>query len=300
MKQRIWAGLVAVGSLALTAHCGSDDGDSYSFNEGTTGGTGGGGSGSGGSAGTPVTGQPVDCPADITHVSAALAEAICEKRTECCDNDQDDCSAEVAAALDAVYPDLELSEDTDGASLNCSAFDACTLAIHEASCNEWPLQSGEFGGLPVDEPECLAVITPKVADGDDCRYNYECIDGLCRVPESESLGTCSEFANLNASCEDGLDCDPATMFCNAAQVCQARLPNGATCTGNGECESRLCDEASGECTAPGPDECEYVPNGAAHCAIGGAPGGSTAPYGLLVTAFVGLGVSLVRRRRAVR
>jgi hypothetical protein len=319
MRHHIWAGLVAASSLALAVNCsGDDDGSGDDGSDGTTGGSGGsssggsssggssgGGSSSGGSAGTGVggsaggssTGDPVACPADIMNVSTALAEAICDKRTECCEGDQDDCVTEVVAAIDASYPDLGESDDADTASLNCGAFDACALAIHEASCDEWPLQAGELGGLPVDEPECLAIITPKIADGDECTYNYECIDGLCRVPEDEAQGECSEFSNLNASCEDGLECDPATMFCNDAHVCQARLPNGATCTANGQCESRICDvEASGECLAPGPDQCEYVPNGAAHCALGGAPGSGKAPCGLFVTALAGLGVSLARRR----
>lgn len=319
MRQQIWTGLVVVGSLALTVNCGGDDGNTFSeTTTGTDGGTGGGtasasggttsdGTTSGGSSGTSGgsgaggsrAGDPVACPADITNVSTALAEAICEKRTECCEDDQDACVTQVVAALDDVYPSLADSEDDETAALNCTAFDACALAIDEASCGEWPLQSGSLGGLPIDEPECLVVITPKVADGDDCTYNYQCIEGVCSVPENETEGTCSEFANLNAPCGDG--CDPTTMFCNDAQVCQLRLPNGASCTDAVQCESRICDvAASGECVAPGPDECKYVPNGAAHCALGAAPGSGTAPYGLLVTALAALGVSVARRRRTVR
>jgi len=304
MRRQIWAGLVAVSVLAPTANCGGDDGDgggTTSDGGGTTSDSGGtAGTSSGGSAGESSTGDPVVvCPANITNVFTALAEAICEKRTECCEDEQDSCISDVAAALDAVYPELDVSEEADTASLNCDAFDACALAIHEAPCDEWPLQSGELGGLPVDETECLAIITPAISDGDACRYNYECVNGLCRVPEDETEGTCAQFVNLNAECEDGLACDPATMFCNSAQVCQARLPNGATCTENGQCESRICDADEGECIAPGPDECEYVPNGAAHCAIAAAPGSGTTPYGLAM-AFAGLVVSFARRRRGRR
>lgn len=292
MRKQIWIGLVALNTLALTVDCGGD---------GTSGGSGGtAGTSSGGNAGGPGAGDPVACPADITDVPAALAEAICRKRTDCCEGDQDTCLSEVVLALDAIYPDLDVSEQKETAALSCTAFDACALAIHGASCEKWPLQSGQVGGLPVDEPQCLAVITPSTAAGDDCSYNYECINGLCRVPEGESEGTCSEFANLGASCDDALACDPTTMFCNAAQVCQTRLPDLATCTESGQCESRICDLEAGECIPPGADECEYVPNGTAHCAVGRAPGSGSTHYGLLAAILAGVGVSLARRQRAER
>ena len=311
MKQRIGAGLLLVSSLALAISGGSVDAGSE-FHETTSsagsGGSGGaagtnsGGSGGtspggeGGGAGEPATDEPVACPADIDKMPTAIAESICQKRVDCCENDFAPCMAEVVAALGAIYPELAEAEEAETASLDCDAFDACARAIHEASCNEWPLQAGELGGLPVDEPACLALITPALADGDDCRYNYQCVNGLCRVAENETIGSCDEFGEVGGSCN--APCDPVTMFCDDANVCQARLPNGASCTENRQCESRVCDvDGSDECIAPGPDECEYLPNGAAHCAIAGAPGSQHAPagvLGLLILAGVGVGA---RRRR---
>lgn len=290
MRQSIWVGLIAVSALALTVNCGGGDDDDDT-------------GGSDGGAGASNTDEPVMCPTSITNVSQSLSEAICARRTECCEDDQDTCQSEVTAALDAIYPDLNATNKAGTASLDCDAFDACALAIHRASCDEWPLQTGELGGLPVDEAACLAIITPTIDDGDDCRYNYECVNGLCRVPEDETEGTCSEFARLGASCEDKV-CDPTTMFCNESQVCETRLSDGATCTSSSQCKSRLCDadegdeESKGECIAPGPEECAYVPNGAAHCAIGHGPGSSSTPYGLLAATLAGLWASGARRRRA--
>jgi len=313
MRQPICAGLLVASSLALTIHCGSDDAGSE-FDESTSsngsggsaggggtssGGAGGGGTssgGAGGGAGESTTGDPVACPADIAEMPVAIAESICRKRVECCENDFALCMAEVVAALGGIYPELAEAEAAETASLDCNAFAACARAIHEASCTEWPLQSGELGGLPVDEPACLAIIAPELADGDDCRYNYQCVHGLCRVTEDETIGTCDEFGAVDGPCDDL--CDPITMFCDDANVCQARLQNGASCTENDECETRVCDvDGSGECIAPGPGQCEYVPNGAAHCAIASAPGSRHQAHGvlgLLILAGVGAGA---RRRR---
>lgn len=311
MRQRISAGLLVVSALALAISCGSDDAGSE-FHETTSGNSGGsdgtsaggtsaggtstGGTSTGGGAGESSADEPVDCPFDIDEMPIALAESICKKRVECCENDFAPCMAEVVAALGGIYPELAEAEEAETAALDCDAFDACAGAIHEASCSEWPLQSGELGGLPVGEPACLAIITPALEDGEECRYNYQCVNGLCRVAENETIGSCDEFGELGGSCDDL--CDPITMFCDDDNVCQARRANGASCTDNSECESRVCDvDGSGECTAPGPDQCEYLPNGAGHCAIAGAPGSQHARggvLGLLILAGVGVGA---RRRR---
>ncbi|HEU5075577.1 MAG TPA: hypothetical protein VFU02_15400, partial [Polyangiaceae bacterium] len=234
----------------------------------------------------------------IAGMPARLAESICAKRVECCETDGDVCMTEVLGVLAGIYPDLDEAEESETAALDCAAFDACALAIHEASCSDWPFQGGALGGLPADEPACLEIITPTATDGEDCRYNYECIDGLCRVPEGETVGACDEFANLNDSCDDV--CNPVTMFCNDANACQERLPNGASCTNHDHCESRVCDiGGSDECIDPGPDHCEFVPNGAAHCTLAGAPGSRQTGFGSLALLIVaGLAASAARRRRA--
>ena len=236
MKRRIYAGLLVASSLLLAASCSSDDSSGGGDDTTSSGGSAGSGgtSSSGGSAGDGNAGEggsgagPITCPDDIEDMPRAMAEAICWKRVECCVTNVDTCITEVLDVLSGIYLDLDEAEEAETAALNCNAFDTCTLAIHEASCDDWPFQSGSLGGIPVDEPACLEIITPTATDGEECRYNYECVDGLCRVPETESVGTCDEFANINDSCDDV--CNPVTMFCNDANLCQERLPNGARCT----------------------------------------------------------------------
>ena len=304
MRQRIYAGLLLVSSLVLTIHCGSDDGTDFNDSDGSGGS--GGSAGSGGSGGTTATsdggnagerGEPSACPDEIDFVPTALAQSICAKRRDCCADDIDTCMTEVVTALGKTYPDLAEAEEAETASLDCNAFDACALAIHEADCDDWPLQSGSLGGLPVDEPACLEIITPTATDGEECSYNYECIDGICGVAENETVGECDEFAEIGDVCD--AVCDPVTMFCNSSNRCEARLANGDPCTKNDECESRICDLlGSGECVAPGPEQCKYVPEGIAHCAVAGAPGGRHASGWGALLVLAGLALSLGRRSRS--
>lgn len=303
MRRQVTAGLLVLSTLFLTVHCGGDDDSSVWEDTGAAGGSGGstsstsGTTTSGGAAGADGEHDDlVRCPANIEDFPARVAAAICVKRSECCTDDTDACLTEVTAALENIYPELAQADAAGTAHRNCGAFFSCTSAILDASCDEWPLQAGSLGGLPVDQIVCRAMISPDILLGGPCNYSYECSLGFCRVPEGETVGTCESFADLNDSCDEA--CNPETMFCNAANLCQERLPNGASCTKPEECESRVCDVGgSDECVAPGPDECKYVPNGAPHCALARPPGSRHTPYGSLVLMVAaGLVVSVARRR----
>jgi len=247
----------------------------------------------GSSAGAP--GEPIACPHDLQAIPDRIAEAICAKRMQCCIDDIDTCMTEVRGALEEIYPNLPANDETETVSSNCDAFDACALALHEAKCDAWPFQQSWLGGLPVDEPACLEIFTPKVRDGEACSYNYECIDGICRVDEGDTVGTCDGYAPVGGACDDM--CDLVTMFCDSSNTCQLRLPDGDDCTESDQCESRECDGEVGKCITPEPHRCRYVPDGAAHCAIGGAARGGRAPAGsATLLALAGLGLCLARRR----
>jgi MYXO-CTERM domain-containing protein len=237
----------------------------------------------------PVEPSTVPCPTDAADLSEAFAEAVCTKRGECCSDDYEVCISEVTEALDAIYVDIEDAIDGDTASLDCASFTLCSDAILSADCSEWPLQVGDLAEIPVDEPACRQMVTPRLSTDEECSWNYECQDGFCHAED----GLCHAFARENELCEDTL-CHLPTMFCNAAGVCQQRLDNGVSCTDAAECQSRVCDlEGSGTCVAPGPDACEYVPSAPAQCSTRRPGGGSTA-FGVAV--FL-LAVAAGRRRR---
>src|SRR5690606_25873279 len=202
---------------------GSDSGSGGS----TSGGSGeagqGGDDGSGGSGGSGGTGgqtsQPVACPDQIDGLAEAFAEAVCRKRTECCtDDDYETCLTEVTAAMDMIYPDTPEAVEAGTAELDCNMFDACSAAIHEADCSDWPAQSGQVGEIPVNEPACRQMVKPLVEPEASCNYTYECINGLC------ASNACLEYVAENGDC-DGQDqiCDVRTMFCNDGDKCQQRL-----------------------------------------------------------------------------
>ena len=244
------------------------------------------------SAGAP--GEPIACPHDLRAIPDRVAQAICAKRMQCCTDDIDTCMTEVRGALEDIYPNLPSNDETETVARDCDAFDACALALHEARCDAWPSQSNALGALPVDEPACLEILTPKVPNGEECRYNYECMGGVCRVPEGETVGTCDAYAAVGGPCDDS--CDPTRMYCDSSNTCQPRLPNGADCTEGDECESRRCND-SGKCIPPRPHECHYLPLGSAHCAVGGAARGRHAPAGsATLLALAGLGLCVARRR----
>lgn len=283
-------GLAALGAAA----CGSDE---FDGNDGASGrGSGGSagrandaGEGGDGGAGQP---GPVACPEEIDGLAQAFATAVCRKRVECCDDDYETCVAEVADAMDDIYPNARAAVQEGTASLACSRFDACAAAIDAADCSEWPLQVGTLAQIPVDEPACRELVTPRVPAGEACSANYECIDGAC----SSDDGVCHAYAAENAPCEAAL-CELPTMFCNAAGVCQRRLENGVTCTDDNHCESGLCDaDDSGVCVAPGPNQCRYVPAAPATCSLSGVPGGSSSSSVPLLM-LVALAASGLLRRR---
>lgn len=313
MRSKVYGGLIRLSLLPLAAvGCGGDDdgsewivaGDGGTGGGGGTAGDGASGSGNSSSGGTRTNGSagetpaedPVACPSSVDGLADSFAEAVCRKRVECCTDDYDTCLTEVTEAMDATYVDASAAVERGTAELDCDMFDACSLAIHEAACDDWPAQTGELGQIPVNEPACHRMVTPLIPADQACTYNYECINGLC----SRDAGTCVEYVAENGACGgDGQVCDVTSMFCNGAHRCQKRLAKGVACTVNGECESGVCDiDDSGMCVAPGPDMCSYVPSAPPNCALASTPGGN-APKGLpWLAALSGIGFAFGRRRHS--
>jgi hypothetical protein len=277
MRRPAFATLLLLGSAGLS-HCGDDPLFTDTFassgvggDEGGAGETGESGDGNpgGGRAGAGGDG-PAACPADSGELANAFASVVCAKRAECCRDDTADCLAEVSRAMDEIYVELAQSVQSGTASLACARFDACARAIADASCGDWPLQSGSLAEIPVDEPACRELVTPLLRDGEACRWNYECDHGFCYAED----GLCHAYAAENEPCTDTL-CELPTAFCNAAGLCQRRLENGVSCADHSECQSGRCDaDGTGSCVAPGPDACRYVPAAPASCAVSSAPGRS--------------------------
>jgi hypothetical protein len=240
--------------------------------------------GAGGADSSPVS----VCPATIDKYPDVFAQAVCEKRVDCCTSDMDTCMKEEGDALATILPDLLKSKQDGIVAANCAALDKCVAAIKAAKCEDWPTETGELYGIPVNEPACRQWIQPKLQPLDACSSHYQCVDGYCNTNTKK----CVAFADDGESCATLL-CASSVSYCNADKKCAPRLANGEKCTAKGQCQSRICDVGGTDtCIAPAAKQCEYVPAG---CSFRGTAHGSLGWS--LVASALALGAA-VRRRRA--
>jgi hypothetical protein len=105
---------------------------------------------------------------------------------------------------------------------------------------------------------CVGVLSGTLALDDECHpdstnYADECAQGFCAPSACPS--TCTAYAEAEEAC-DGVTtiCDPATLFCNAQNQCQAFLAPGEPCPGRDECApGDVChgiDDQTYLCTTP--------------------------------------------------
>lgn len=242
-----------------------------------------------------IVDEPVPCPSAIGGLAEAFAQAICEKRVECCSDSMGSCLDEVEQAFDEIYPDLQTAEEAETVAMNCTAFDTCSAAIHSASCDDWPAQVGTMGQLPVDEPACWDIVEARLQENDSCDYHYECADGWC----NPTGNVCVDFAEENEDCSAAF-CDQR-YFCNASDLCQKKLENGLSCSNDDQCKSGVCDtEDTAECIPPGEAMCMYVPQGISNCSLVGAPTGGRGHNLPWLVALAGLGMAAAGRRRRAK
>jgi hypothetical protein len=199
-----------------------------------------------------------------------------------------------------VFPALAQSLNNDSAAVDCASLKKCTDAITAAACVDWPL-----GGplhLPVNEPACLTIITPKIAATSACTQNYQCIGGFCAAGAGGAGGggnatTCHAFVGLNDTCDPtntdpDLRCQTTGQFCSTSSTkCMVKFDDGVTCANNDECKSGNCDMGPHKCADP--TVCSYDP-APSNCSL--APGRAGAPLGV-VGLLLGLGVAIGLRRR---
>src|SRR5262249_14846935 len=175
------------------------------------------------------------CPSDPANLSGDYGKVVCEKNTACCSGaDAAACPANVGKAFDNTYPNLVTSAQQGKVSVDCDKYVACAKALESASCGDWPSANGYWGADPVPSAgACHAFIVPKLAAGDSCTEDYQCVGGFCWDTEGGDAGApdhkCHAFVGdgqgcasiLSSGAEDKL-CDPATHFCNGSNVCQER------------------------------------------------------------------------------
>ncbi len=128
--------------------------------------------------------------------------------------------------------------------------------------------------LPCDEllhatlELCMRATRPRLAPGEACVDDRECIAGRC-VTGASCPGTCEALPAEGEACADLLDCAPG-LYCTSG-TCRAPQPEGAPCQAVVQCQAGLLC-VDGSC-APGlpegercaPFECDET----SYCAVAG-------------------------------
>jgi hypothetical protein len=226
-----------------------------------------------------VTGIP------IKKTSTDFAQAVCTKAYDCCTPDQlmgnaaagmteAECETKTAQNFSDQLQKMQDAENGGRAKYDQAKVDACLAALRAASCST--LQAIHIlAGLP----ECDSTFaTPLVAIGGACKNDFECIGGVCQMPDGSFDGVCVAGNAPGAACAGSnrcaqrLICDGrGTSMDTSDDVCVAEQDNGASCVDGFDCKSRSCvADANGAktCQAPATPQCFY---GGGCAAAGGRP-----------------------------
>jgi uncharacterized repeat protein (TIGR01451 family)/MYXO-CTERM domain-containing protein len=116
-----------------------------------------------------------------------------------------------------------------------------TLAV---LCGNGQVNAGEVcdDGNPTNGDGCDTNCL--LSNNEDCTMDNQCSSGVC----DPSSGTC-EPANTcgNGKVESPEACDDGGTVAGGACEADCKLPDGSTCTGNGQCHSGVCDPTSNTC-----------------------------------------------------
>jgi hypothetical protein len=267
---------------------------------GSAGGTGG---GSGGSVGGSDGGMPNTIP--IVETALEIASAICPKAYQCCTTAQleansfagmteQECVASTSESYRDFLQDVQSSQDAHRARYERSKVDACLDTIRTSSCAMLNM-TNHLRGVP----NCGSLTTPLVATGGVCSQGFECIDGVCQIPQGAIEGVCGTGAGAGqscatATCAPGLVCDPRDGADETDDVCAQLQADGTACTNPIQCRSGYCAAPAGGgatiCTAT--SQCFY----SSPCTAGaGRP-----TLAALLLAGAMLAAAVVRSRRSRR
>lgn len=218
--------------LSLAA-CGSEPNTTTSSSGG--GGDGGGGPGGGGvgGGGGGVAGTNGE----------AYAQAYCGRVFDCCNTadiverlgnrvvDYAGCRITYRTIWEGgIEPIVAEGVKAGRVEFSQANFDACLTSLGAMTC-------GDFNKAP---PFCEDIFTPKVALGQPCFADIECVDGKCDIPNGASSGTCvaKPAVMLGGACSDSSDC-AGGLYCSG-MTCQTQKADGQACTNNKECAAGAC------------------------------------------------------------
>lgn len=227
-----------VGTAVFTAFAGLSlaacDGSTTTTSTSSSGGAGNGGSGGSGGGGTSATN------------GERYAEAYCDQLFDCCNTvdlverfgtasnvvDYAGCRILYRTIWEGgIEPVLEEGVKAGRVEFSQANFDTCMKSVGELSCAD----------LTNVSAVCEDVFTPKVAPGQTCFSDIECINGDCEIPKDATSGTCIAKpapVALGGACTNNDECDKG-LYCNASK-CDTKRPDGQDCNNNDHCASGAC------------------------------------------------------------
>jgi hypothetical protein len=241
LVSRIFGTAIFCVSVGLSAAACSGDPSTTSTSS-----SGDGGGGAGGGGNTAGNGE-------------RYAEAFCGRTFDCCNItdlgerlinssivDYAGCRIVYRTIWDAaIEPIVAEGEKAGRVSFSQANFDACMQTVRGLSC-------ADLGNVAAF---CDNVFTPKVAAGQACYSNIECIDGTCDFPGGASAGTCKAKpapVGMGGACTENAGCN-AGLYCNGG-TCAALKADGEACGNKDEC-------LAGACVGGSPGKCAKICEG---------------------------------------
>ncbi len=176
--------------------------------------------------------RSVDCANNLACNNGYCQPNRCQADTDCggqfCDPTNNRCNC--AAAPGNVGICQGCAQNTDCASGTCDPnINACTATCTDnTTCDGFQCRNGQC--------TCNA---PAAATCQGCNQDTDCASSSCNTTTHMCNGACTTDAQCNGfTCTNGA-CDCATR--SGAALCQP-------CAQNADCQSNLCDFATGECT----------------------------------------------------
>jgi MYXO-CTERM domain-containing protein len=198
--------------------------------------------------GGSVQPEPGVSPKDAPKL---LAPAICFQAYRCCTmtalmgnanagTSMDTCEMKTETALTNEVSAIEASERKGRVNYDGLKVQACLdyLKAPDTTCDALDM-TFHLSGVPA----CANFLEPKVAVGDACTNDFECVDGFCDATgaaagaegKCRALGKTGESCADMGRCEPDLDCDATSMICVARAAPPPGQPAAAMCFYSSAC-----------------------------------------------------------------
>ena len=198
---------------------------------------------------------------------AAFAKAVCQVE-QTCRGDADYVEQECESGARALYdPDLAKALAAGKTAFDAQQAQACLDGLRARGCGRT---------APEVDQACERAVTGTLAQGQSCRWIYECAQGRCE-PSAPGVcpATCRSVASANQTCGD-TPCDLRAGLRCIDNLCSKLHAAEEKCSSDGDCALGLYCDGFGKCSLQAFEQASC--SGSDQCADGlfcdlGAEGG---------------------------